>query len=147
MHLDLEPVSTCGGCGERSGLDIAGVAGSVARVAHDGQVREVVQHGDGVHVKGVARAGLEGPDAALAEDDVGVAFAHDVLGSHQQLVDGARQAALEKHGCRGLPDLLEEVEVLCVAGADLHDVNLAVDEDLHVAGVHDLGHDRHVKFC
>ena len=43
----------------------------------------------GVHVEGVARAGLEGADAALAEHDLLVALAHDVLGGHEQLVDGA----------------------------------------------------------
>ena len=117
----------------------------MAGVGDDGQVRQVVQHRHGVEVEGVAGAGLEGADAALAQDNVVVALAHDVLGSHEQLVDRAGHAALEQNWGLGLADLLEQGEVLGVAGADLHDVNLLVQEDLHVAWVHDLGDDRHVE--
>ena len=105
----------------------------------------MVQHRHGVEVEGVAGAGLEGADAALAQDNVVVALAHDVLGGHEQLVDRAGHAALEQNRGLGLADLLEQGEVLGVAGADLHDVNLLVKEDLHVAWVHDLGDDRHVE--
>ena len=104
-----------------------------------------MQHRHGVEVEGVAGAGLEGADAALAQDDVVVALAHDVLGGHEQLVDRAGHAALEQDRGLRLADLLEQGEVLGVAGADLHDVDLLVQEDLHVARVHDLGDDRHVE--
>ena len=54
-----------------------------------------MQDGHGVEVEGVAGTRLERADAALAQDDVFVALAHDVLGRHQQLVDGTRHAAFE----------------------------------------------------
>ena len=44
-------------------------------------------------------------------------------------------------------DLLEQVEVLGVARADLHDVDTAIDKELHVARVHDLGDHGHVELC
>ena len=145
MDLDLQAVGTAGGRGERHGLNVAGVAGGVAGVGDDGQVRQVVQHWHGVEVEGVAGAGLEGADAALAQDDVVVALAHDVLGGHEQLIDRAGHAALKQDRSLGLADLFEQREVLGVAGTDLHDVDLLVQEDLHVARVHDLGDDRHVE--
>ena len=145
MDLDLQAVGTAGGRGERHGLNVAGVAGGVAGVGDDGQVRQVVQHRHGVEVEGVAGAGLEGADAALAQDDVVVALAHDVLGGHEQLIDRAGHAALKQDRSLGLADLFEQREVLGVAGTDLHDVDLLVQEDLHVARVHDLGDDRHVE--
>ncbi len=110
VDLDLQTVGAAGSRGERHGLDIAGVAGGVAGVGDDGQVRQVVQHRHGVEVEGVAGAGLEGANAALAQDDVVVALAHDVLGSHEQLIDGAGHAALEQDRGLGLADLLEQGE-------------------------------------
>ena len=108
-----------------------------------------MERGHRVEVEGVARARLERADAALAEHDVVVSLAHDVLGGHEQLVDGPGDASLEQDGRARLADLLEEVEVLRVAGADLHDVDSAVHEELHVADVHDLGDDGHagLGFC
>lgn len=44
-----------------------------------------------------------------------------------------------------LPTSLSRGKFWGVAGADLHDVNLLVQEDLHVAWVHDFGDDRHVE--
>ena len=104
-----------------------------------------MQHRHGVEVERVARARLIRADAALAQDDVGVALAHDVLGAHEQLVNGASQAALEKHGLAGAADLLEQVEVLGVARADLPQVDVVLEEERHLAHVHDLGHDGHPK--
>ena len=145
VDLDLQRVGAGRAGGERHGLDVAGVAGCVAGVGDDGQVGELVQGGDGVQVEGVARARLEGADAALAQHHAVVALAHDVLGRHEQLVDRSGDAAFEQHGRGGLADFLEQVEVLRVAGADLHDVDAALHEQLDVAHVHDLGDDGHTR--
>ena len=141
MDLDFEAVGTGGNRRERHGGNVAGVARGVARVGHDRQVREVVEDGHGVEVKGVARAGLKGADAALAEDHVVIALAHDVFGGHEELIDGSGESALEKHRRAGAADLFEQGEVLRIARADLHHVDLAVAERLNVARVHDLSHD------
>ena len=45
----------------------------------------------------------------------------------------------------GLADLPEQREVLGVAGADLDDVDLVVDEGLDVARIHELGDDGHAE--
>ena len=47
-------------------------------------------------------------------------------------------------GVRVRPHFLEQVEVLHVPGADLEDVGVALDQ-LDLAGVHDLGDDRHAE--
>ena len=51
---------------------------------------------------------------------------------------------LSRTGIRVLPHLLEQVEVLHVAGADLEDVGVPLDQ-LDLPRVHDLGHDRHAE--
>ena len=56
-------------------------------------------------------------------------------------------AALEKHWHLGLANLTQQGEVLGVAGANLHDVDALVEEELDVARVRDLGHDGHVELC
>src|SRR3989304_1738175 len=81
-----------------------------------------------------------GADAALAEDDVAVAVGEDVLGGEEPLLDGGPHAALEEHRLVRLADLVQEGEVLHVAAAYLEDIGEAGDE-VHVAGVHDLGDD------
>jgi len=104
-----------------------------------------VEHRHRVQVEGVARARLERADAALTEDHVVVALAHDVLGCHEELVDGAGHAALQEDWRLSLANLLEQREVLGIPRADLHDVDLLVEEDLDVTCVHDFGNDRHAE--
>src|SRR5216110_2798156 len=72
MDLDDEPVSASSYSGSRHRLDVLPMAGTVARVDEDRQVSELLQHRDGVEVEREARGGLERPDAALAEDHVGL---------------------------------------------------------------------------
>ncbi len=113
----------------------------MARVDDDRQVAGDLDHGHRTDVERVARRRLEGADAALAEDHVAVAFLDDVLGRHEQLLDGGRGPALEEHRLVGLPDLREQQEVLRVARADLQHVGELAD-DVEVARVHHLGDDR-----
>ena len=105
-----------------------------------GRWRQVVEERDGRQVHRVAGVGLEGADAALAEDDVGVARADDVLGRHQPLLDGRAVAALEHDRLADPPDGHEQRVVLHVAGADLEDVRVA-RHDLDLRWLHDLGDD------
>ena len=106
-----------------------------------GQVGALPDDGHGREVERVAGGRLEGADAALAEDDVGVARREDVLGGHEPLLDGRRQAALQEHRLAALAHGLQEDEVGHVAGADLEHVHVAV-EDLHIGRVRDLADDR-----
>ena len=68
----------------------------------------------------------------------------DVLGRHQQVLDRRAHAPLQQDRRAGPADLLEQVEVLHVPGADLEDVGVPLDE-LDLARVHDLGDDRHAE--
>ena len=93
--------------------------------ATTGQVAQPLHDRDGGQVEGVADHRLEGADAALAEDDLEVLLGHDVLGGVQPLVDRAGHAALEHDRLLGAAGLLQQREVLHVAGADLEDVGVA----------------------
>ena len=51
----------------------------MAGVGEDRQAGEALRQGHGRQVEGVAGQGLKGADAALTEDDVGIALRQDVL--------------------------------------------------------------------
>jgi hypothetical protein len=85
-------------------------------------------------------AGSKPPDPPLAEDDVGVAAGQEVLGAHQPLLDGGREASFEEHRLAGLAGGAEEREVGHVAGADLEHIGVAGDEP-DLVRLHHLGDD------
>ena len=89
----------------------------------------------------VARVRLERADAALAQDDVGVARADDVLGGHQPLLDRRAVAALEHDRAGDPPDVAQQRVVLHVPGADLEDVRV-LGHDVDLVRLHHLGDDR-----
>ena len=101
--------------------------------------------GDGAEVERVARVGLEGADAALAEQDVGVAVGQDVLGGEEPFLDLHAHAALEQDGLAAAGRLGDEGEILRVARADLQDVGVGGDE-FDVALGEDFGDDAEVVF-
>ena len=55
---------------------------------------------------------LEGADAPFAQNDLAIAFSHDVFGRPEELIQGGSQAALEQDGPITATDFLEELEVL-----------------------------------
>src|SRR3990172_32752 len=140
VNLDDQAVDAGGDGGQRDGRDQVPLACGVAGVADDRQMAQPLDHRYCVHVEGEAGGRLVGADAALAEDDVGVAVGEDVRGGEQPLLDRRPHAALEEHGLVRLADLVQEGEVLHVAAANLEDVGVAGDE-VDVAGVHHLGDD------
>ena len=98
-----------------------------------------MQGGHGGQVQGVPGGGLKGADAPLAQDHVLVAPGHDILSTHQQLLQGVGQAPLEEDGLAGVTQLLQQFKVLHVPGAHLDHVHVL--EQGQVVGVHDLGND------
>jgi len=115
-----------GGTGERK--NFVALAGAVAGIDHDGEMAAFVDGGDNGEVEGVAGEIGEGADTALAEDDIVVALAHDVFGSHEEFVERGGHAAFEQHGFPGAAGALEERIILHVARADLDDVGPLFDE-------------------
>ena len=83
-----------------------------------------VDDGHGGKVQRVAGILFKRADAALAEDDLLVAAGHDVLSAHDPLLDGVAQAALEQDRLVHLAHRLEQLEILHVAGTDLHDIDI-----------------------
>src|ERR1700730_13199720 len=70
----------------------------------------------------------ESAHAAFAEHDVVVAFAEDIFGGHQKLVERGGHAALEENWFFGAAGTLEQREILHIAGADLDYVGVFFDE-------------------
>ena len=140
MNFQDQRVRAGGDRGLAHGRHVFAVAGAVGRIGDDGQVAGLLQHRHGVEVERVARGGFIGANAALADHDVVVAVAHDVLGAHQQFLDGAADAALEHDGALHLADGMQQSEVLHVARADLQNVGVFGDHRQGLDG-HDLGDD------
>src|SRR5207244_4225476 len=141
VHLDDHAVGTGGNrrAGERE-HEVAAPR-RVRRVDDHGQVRLLLQDRDGADVEREPHRGLEGLDPTLAEDHARVPLLDDVLGRHQELLDGRREAALEQHRLVRPTDLAEEREVGHVARADLDHVG-RLDHRLDVPRVHQLRHER-----
>ena len=142
MDFHLKAVGTGGDSGDHHGLHKVCLAGGVAGVHDDGQMGLLVDDRHSGEVEGVAGVLLEGADTALTEDDLLVAAGHDVLGAHDPLFDGVAEAALEQNGLVHLAHSLEQLEVLHIAGTDLHHVHIFLElGDSFLA--HQLGDDGH----
>ena len=109
-------------------------------------MRLVLRDGHPSQIEGVAGRRLEGPDPALAQDDLGVAALRDVLGRLEPFLDGHREAPLQHHRLVREPDLLQQLEVLRVAGPDADAVGDVRDVG-DLGHVHDLDHDRQAELA
>ena len=73
-------------------------------------------------VKGISGIGLIGTDTTLAENNLAVALAHDVLRCIQPLIKGSGQAPLQHNRLVNAANFLQKAEVLHVAGTNLQHV-------------------------
>ena len=87
MHFDDEAVGAGGDPRHGHRLDVFPVSGAVRGIDEDGQVRQLLDHRDRAEVEREPGGRLERPDAALAEDDVGIAAGQHVLGGQEPLLD------------------------------------------------------------
>ena len=106
------------------GVTYSQLPGAVAGVEDHRQVGERFEHRDGVDIGGVAGGGLEGADAALAQDHPPVAVREDVFGRHQQLFDRGGDAAFEQHRVLAFAGGVQQGKVLHVARADLQHIGI-----------------------
>ena len=133
------------------------LAGRMRHVDAHRVQRLLVDDRHGGDVQREARGRLEGADTALAEHYVVVAAIGDVVGGGEPLGDGAGETALVQHHLvrigGHLADLLQQAEVLEVAGAHLQAVHIGMHSSqcsesmtsvtgfqavLLAAGLHDL---------
>ncbi len=140
MDLHQDAVRAGGDGRQAHTLDQVPLAGAVARVDDDGEVGEALGEWYGRQIERVAGRGLEGLDAPLAQNDLSIPLAHDVLGRHDPLFHGAARSALEEDRLVGAPHFVEQGIVLAVARADLEDVGILAD-DADGARLHHLGDD------
>src|SRR5262249_24751367 len=97
-------------------------------------MRQFVEGSDCSDVAGITRGSFEGPDAAFAENHVGIAVGDDVLGRHQQLLHCATHSTLQQYRTSAGPQLFEQNEVLHIASADLHDIGIfGYETDIAIA--------------
>ena len=113
---------------------------------------DTLHGGNDAQVKRVARVVGKGAHAALTEDDLVVAFAHDVFGGHEELVERGRHTAFDQDRLAGPAGFLQQREVLHVASADLDDVGVlfhqfqglfveGFGDNAHAGALADFGHD------
>ena len=140
MRLDDQAVSTgSDGCaGQR--LHHITAACCVGRVDDDRQVAEHLNQRNSGDIQIIADQLLKGTDAALTQNNIGIAACENVLGSHEELLHGGGQTALEEDRLVRAAQLLEQHEVLHIAGAKLDDIYIC--EQVEMLFAHDLGDDR-----
>ena len=85
-------------------------------------MRQPAKDRNGIEVEGIARGGLKGSNAALAEDELRVSSRQDVLRGEEPLLNRPREATLQHHGHARSSNRIEEREVLHVASANLEHV-------------------------
>ena len=95
----------------------------MARVDNHRKVAQLLDERHRVEIQGVAGVGLEGANAALAEDDLVVTLAQDVLGGEEPFLDRGRHPPLKQDRLAQATDFGEQREVLHVAGTDLQHVD------------------------
>ena len=82
----------------------------------------------GREIERVAGVLGEGTDAAFAQNDVVIAFRHNVFGRKQPFLQGRRHPTLEQHRQLRTPDPPKQRVVLHVARANLNHVGIFFDE-------------------
>ena len=92
------------------------LARSMAGIDDDWQVALAFDGQDGAQIEGVAGVRFKSTDAPFAEDDVVVAFSHDVFCRHEPFFDSRAQAPLEKDRLVRLADGFEEVRSSACSG-------------------------------
>ena len=158
VHFDDQAVGSHGDGGAGKRRHLVALAGAVAGIDDDGQMAQALHGGHDAEIERVAGVIGEGAHAALAQDDVVVALAHDVLGGHQKFFQRGGDAALQQDGLAGASGALEQREILHVAGADLDDIGVLVDQverfvihrfgdDQQAEAVADFGHDLQPLFA
>ncbi len=128
VHFDDEAIGADGNSGAGKRQNFVALAGAVAGIDENGEVAALFDGGNDREVEGIAGKIGEGANAAFAEHDVVIAFGEDVFGGHEKFVEGGRHAAFEQDGFFGAAGALEEREILHIAGADLDDVGVFLNE-------------------
>ena len=80
MHLDHQAIGAGRHGGQSHRQDQIPFAGAMAGVSDDGEMAQLLEHGDRAYVHGIAGKGLKGADAPLAEHDGAIALVQDVVG-------------------------------------------------------------------
>src|SRR2546427_4968652 len=107
-------------------------------------MRQLLDDGDSGNIQRVASIGLEGANAALAQNHVVIAAGHDVFRRKQQLFESGGDAALEQHRLLDLAQLAQQIKILHIARAHLQDIHVRQHErDLR--NLHDFADHQHVE--
>src|SRR5882724_10047181 len=120
-------------------------ASAVRRIGNHREMRKLLDDGNGCDVERVASVGLEGADAAFAEDDVVVAAGKNVFGAHKKFLHGGGETALEQNGLANFAEGAQQKIVLHVARADLEHVNVAGHHG-DLRSVHDFADGEQAEF-
>ncbi len=123
VDLDEQAIGAGGDGAAGEGADEACVAGGVRRVDDHRQPAAHLQQRQRRQVEREAHTVLERADAALAEDHRRVARSEDVVGSAEQLVDGAAEPALQQHRAADAAEAPQQGNVLHATGPDLQQID------------------------
>jgi len=140
MHFNNEAIGAGSNADAREARDEIAQPCGVAWIGNHRQVRDLLQQRDARGIKSVAHRRLEGANAALAKNDVGIAMIEDNLCRAQQVGDGCDHAALQQDGQARSRRNFKQRVVLHAARTDLQNVGI-IGDHRDVALRHHLGDD------
>src|SRR5271165_4002631 len=140
-HQAVSSGSYGGACQRR---DFVALAGTVAGIGDDRQVTQALHSGNHAEIERVARVIDERAHAALAQHHIVVALTHHVFGGHEKFFERRRNAPLQQYRLAGASGALKQREVLHVAGAELDNVGIFLNQ-LQRLMVHRLGDDQQAE--
>src|SRR5205823_1076461 len=111
MHFDNQSVGANSHSGPRHGKHFVPLARSVTWIDKNRQMTEPLHGRYKAEIERVSRVIGKGSDPSLTKHNVIVAFAHHVLGSHEQLFQRGRHASLEQYRLASATCTLKKLEV------------------------------------
>ena len=93
----------------------------------------------GRKIQGVPGISFKGPDAPFTEDDVLIAFRHNVFRAHEPFFDGSGQSPLQEDGFLQFSQFFQQGEVLHIPGPHLDQVHF-FHKFIDLVRRHDLRH-------
>src|SRR5438105_3388677 len=119
MHFDDQAIRSRGDGGSCHRSDLVAFTGTVAGIDEYRQMTQALYRRNDAEVQRVTRVISKCAHTSLTQYDVVIAFTHDVLSSHQELLEGCRHTSFKKNGFLRAPSALQQRKVLHVTRADL----------------------------
>ena len=118
----------------------------MTRVDDNRQMAQLFYGQDSAEIQSVARICFKSTDAPFAENDVTVAFRHNIFRRHEPFFNGRAETAFQKDWLVRPPQRFKKIEVLHIPCSHLDEVYIFFKKKIQFIGRHDFRNDRQPCF-